>query len=300
MTRTFIVKNTPYGGNSLAYEVTNLGTMSWDINTPVSPMPLPEDSHKENMLVKMEGNSAQMSLSWTLLADDVTNFGSFDKTTLTFTRDTVSRTVFQEMEYFKTDFVPENINDAYAIYYVNDEGSNELVSEPEEGTIASMRFNVEGNSPVVWNVNMSYLVGNVIAMFEADVPEAPSKVEMSTTGTTKEVKVEWTPYDGYASSSDATTITGLFIEYKEVTGNDRLWTEVEDSMVSGSTTADRLGCEDCATPLNSPNYRIITFNDAGTYRIRLSLSSAATGDSNVRHKTSAKDPSNNNIVLAVT
>ena len=131
MTRIFIVKETeervltasPEG--LFAYEVTNLNNMSWDVNTPVSPMPLPEESHKENILVKMEGNSAQMSVSWTLLADDVTHFGTFDSTLSNasnrFIADTDSRNVFKEMEVFKEDYIPENIQDAYSIWFMSDD-----------------------------------------------------------------------------------------------------------------------------------------------------------------------------------
>jgi hypothetical protein len=324
MTRIFIVKGeTRTVGSvtgSFAYEVTNLGNMSWDVNTPASPMPLPEESHKENILVKMEGNSAQMSLSWTLLADDVTHFGALrlptDNVNGAFAADTVTRNVFEEMEIFKEQFIPENIQDAYGIWLLNDDLS--LVSgEPEDGTIAQMRFSVDGQSPVTWNVNMTYLVGNVIAMFEADVPEPPSKAIITDEAGTGKMKVLWKPYDGYASSSDAVTITGVFIQYKKQGGG--LWTDVTPSMTDavngGSADADKLGCEDCTTALSVVstltggwNHRVITLpldEDSGgnpittNFRIKISLSGSVTGDSGVRHKISGKTASGN-VVLAVT
>ena len=310
MTRIFIVKGEARTVGSVtgsfAYEVTNLSNMAWDVNTPVSPMPLPEESHKENILVKMEGNSAQMSLSWTLLADDVTHFGALNIVDGEFAVDTVTRNVFEEMEIFKEQFIPENIQDSYGIWLLNDDLS--IVSgEPEDGTISQMRFSVDGQSPVVWNVSMSYLVGNVIAMFEADVPEPPSKAIITDEAGTGKMKVLWKPYDGYASSADAVIITGVFIQYKRQGGG--VWTAVTPSMVdyvnSGTTPEYKLGCEDCTTALvevtglSGWNYRIITLPTAGDYRIKISLSGSVTGDSGVRHKISGKT-STGNVVLAVT
>jgi hypothetical protein len=307
MTRIFIVKDEGRGSGSFAYEVTNLNNISWDVNTPVSPMPLPEESHKENILVKMEGNSAQMSVSWTLLADNVTHFGSFNAATQAFVVDTDTRNVFTEMEQFKEDFIPENIQDSYSIWFMSDDLGT-IENQPEDGTIASMRFNVDGSSPVVWNVTLTFLVGNVIAMFEADVPETPSKVTISDEATTKKIKVLWKPYDGYANSADATEITGVYITYKKSGG--AMWETVTSSMVDyatgGTTDAHKLGCEDCETALiiesGAPagwNYRIITLPETGNHRIKVSLSGAVTGESGVRHKRSGKTDSGN-VVLAVT
>jgi hypothetical protein len=322
MTRIFIVKDEGRERGStigdFAYEITNLNNLSWDVNTPVSPMPLPEESHKENILVKMEGNSAQMSVSWTLLADDVTHFGAFDSTNSTisnrFTADSDTRNVFKEMEEFKENFIPENIQDSYSIWFMSDD-LNLTENQPEDGTIASMRFNVDGASPVVWNVTLTFLVGNVIAMFEADVPETPSKAIMTDESVTKTIKVLWKPYDGYASSSDATTITGVYFSYKKSGG--AMWETVTPSMVGyvngGSTEPYRLGCEDCTTALvevtglSGWNYRIITLplNEVDgvpvstNFRIKMSLSGSVTGESGVRHKLSAKT-STGNVVLAVT
>jgi hypothetical protein len=309
MTRIFVVKNEPKSNGNFAYEITNLSNISWDVNTPVSPMPLPEESHKENILVKMEGNSAQMSISWTLLADNVTHFGVFNEANTTFTADSTSRNVFSEMEEFKENFIPENIQDAYSIHFVSDNLTT-TENQPEEGTIASMRFNVDGDSPVNWGVTLTFLVGNVIAMFEADVPETPSKAIMSNESTTNQIKVLWHPYDGYASSNDAVMVTGVYFEYKKA--GENIWTAVTESMVAGidggTSSAHKLGCEGgdtCTTALveasglNGWNYRLITLPSSGDYRIKISLSSSVTGESGVRHKKSAKT-SLNNVVLSVT
>ena len=39
------------------FEITNLENLSINHNSPVTPMPLPEETSEENILVKIEGNS---------------------------------------------------------------------------------------------------------------------------------------------------------------------------------------------------------------------------------------------------
>jgi len=48
------------------YTVPNLDNMTVQYNTPISPMPLPEEDADENILVKIEGNSASIDIDWTL------------------------------------------------------------------------------------------------------------------------------------------------------------------------------------------------------------------------------------------
>ena len=48
------------------YTVPNLESLNVQYNTPISPMPLPEEDADENILVKIEGNSASIDIDWTL------------------------------------------------------------------------------------------------------------------------------------------------------------------------------------------------------------------------------------------
>ena len=53
------------------YKLPNVNSFSIDLNSPVSPMPLPEEGADSNILVKIEGNSATMSLNW-IIKDETT------------------------------------------------------------------------------------------------------------------------------------------------------------------------------------------------------------------------------------
>jgi len=46
------------------YKIPIFDDVSIDYNSPASPMPLPEEDDEEQIIVKMEGNSATISVSW--------------------------------------------------------------------------------------------------------------------------------------------------------------------------------------------------------------------------------------------
>ena len=54
------------------YELGNFKRLSYDINSPVSPAPLPEEDSDENILLKIEGNISQLTLAWKI-KDETTN-----------------------------------------------------------------------------------------------------------------------------------------------------------------------------------------------------------------------------------
>ena len=51
---------------SIRLEIDNIESLSVDMNMPVSAMPLPMEDSSENILVKMEGNSEGVNLSWAI------------------------------------------------------------------------------------------------------------------------------------------------------------------------------------------------------------------------------------------
>lgn len=252
-TNMYLVKGAdpPYEG---AFRIDNLNNLNWSIDTPVTPMPLPEDTHEENILVKMEGNTAKMDLSWTLT--DGKNFGtlsqnssgvySFDDTVV---EGGIDLTVFKQINKFKDEFVPTTIGDVYHII-ITDGSGNQLMRD--DGTISNMSFSVSGSSPIVWNVNCAFYVGNVVAMLEADIPPAPTNVLMEKVGA-DQIKFTITAYDGYATEPDGdNAITGFAYKFKF---NNGTWTQI---------FTPSLGASDSKL--------IYTFNpseNAGKYRVKV-------------------------------
>ena len=57
MGKIFLIKYDEDGAWEYRYELSNFKSITYDLNTPVSPMPLPEENAQENVLIKIEGNS---------------------------------------------------------------------------------------------------------------------------------------------------------------------------------------------------------------------------------------------------
>ena len=210
-THMYLVKGSspPYAP---AFRIDNLNNLNWSIDTPVTPMPLPEDTHEENILVKMEGNTAKVDLSWTLTEGSF--FGTLSNDV--FTPETGGDiTALAQIQKFK-EFVPKSIGDSYSIKIVGDGGNI------DKGTISNMSFSISGSSPIVWNVQLQFYVGNVVAMLESDIPPAPTSVTLvgSTSTTDGQSYIDYTvvAYDGYATeptAGSAQAVSGHKIQYKK-------------------------------------------------------------------------------------
>ena len=281
MSNIYLIKRGDTDGNSnngeqaRAYLVDNLNNLNWSIDTPVTPMPLPEDTHEENILVKMEGNTAKMDLSWTLTTG--TQFGNIDMDTNVFTAGS-ELSVFEQIDEFKTQFVPISIGDAYTVL-ITDENDNRLLDD--NGTISNMSFSVSGSSPVVWNVNCAFYVGNVVAVLEADIPPAPVQVIITSTSATS-FSYTFTAYDGYGSqpvAGDANYITGHVLKYKE--GNNG-W--ITDPPITTQT----LG----GTKSN--------LTSGGTYRVRLAQVNGNSESSSTYYWRNATEVNTGNTQLTLS
>jgi hypothetical protein len=255
MSNIYIVRTDIDG---LVYRVTNLDNLSWSVDTPVSPMPLPEESHEENILVKMEGNSARMDISWTLT--DADNFGtlSFNDTTKKYAFvGAGDLTIYQQINKFKDEFVPKSIGDGFKIVITEDDESESLL---DFGTVSNMNFSVSGDSPVVWKVRLSFLVGTVVALFEADIPERPDKVIFTTTSTAGQLSFDWTKFSGYADAPPA--LVGYKIKLKR---DNSPWEIIEFTEATASL------------PFNT-NPILITGLNGGVYRASFGLTNANSAD----------------------
>ena len=276
MTHMYLIKgigvpraNTTITDYFQVFRIDNLNNLNWSIDTPVTPMPLPEDTHEENILVKMEGNTAKMDLSWTLT--ESTNFGKLEKDGGVYTFvDGEELTVYEEINLFKETFVPISIGDSYTMLITDDSGKRIM---EDEGTISNMSFSVSGSSPIVWNVNCAFYVGNVVAMLEADIPPAPTHVLMAVFSG-NQIRFTITAYDGYATEpAGGNAITGFAYKYKKI--------------LNASGVTDTIGTWSETIPITqdpaSTNGLIYTFNPAGgagNYKLKVAQTNGNNADAN--------------------
>ena len=277
MTQIIIVK-TSEGGNTsqTAFLISNLNSFNWDVNPPVTPMPLPEDTHESNILVKMEGNSAQLSVSWTMTKGSY--FGTFDSSNNSFTANSETLTSYEQITRFKEEFIPTFIQDGYSMFVLDETTNNVLLND--DGTMTTIRFDVSGQSPVVWNASLQFMVGDVVSLFEADVPPRPRSVNMSQPNTSvKEIKVEWVEFTEFATSADAIETTGVEIHYKF---NNDIWKKFTNSDLITSEQAVGLGSGASGSSVYSPIFRTFTVSNTGKYKIKVALLSEKSDEAGIR------------------
>jgi len=191
------------------YTVPNLESLNVQYNTPISPMPLPEEDADENILVKIEGNSASIDIDWTLANYEYTTGNSHfqqwrsdndDGETLKPVTDdargkfnpvgdTGYPITFRDMDeptgnparqiyMFRQFFESKSLENDYLITIEDDATGYGAPSKPTKwyGSISQMSFAISGSSPIVWRARIQFFVGNVITVFDSDSPESPQSL----------------------------------------------------------------------------------------------------------------------------
>lgn len=300
MADIYIIKESVKDGNGKrAYRITNLDNFRWDVRTPVSPMPLPEEAHDENVLVKMEGNSAMIDVSWRLL-EGQQNFGSWVNGTQTFTPDpSLGTSAIAQIDEWRENFIPKSVKDRYSVVIPD---SNTL---EDIGTLGGINFNISGDSPVVWSAMLQFFVGTVYTIFEADVPERPSSVTISTSGSSSDprIVVGWSESTSYADANDKPPTTGVSIKYKKDGG---VWREA-NSENTGDYAVGNGGESGAPAADSTTNSFTITKTNSGTdnitsgvkYRVKVAILSADSDEAFIKHYRNGKTSSTNSMFVTL-
>lgn len=180
-----------------------------DLNTPISPMPLPEDRSTENILVKMEGNSQQVrfgcrfdgNLVELSYVEDLTSIRTdagivnvdtaLDGSAYNYDTNIITEDDnIQLVQTFLNNFESRSITDTFILRIVDKSQSPEKILFTGGGSIQSINTSTDSASPVVWNVNIDFLVGNVISIYDADVPEEITGLQVSVPSSGS-IKFRW-------------------------------------------------------------------------------------------------------------
>jgi len=173
-------------------QITAFDSLGIDLNTPISPMPLPEENADANILVKMEGNSKQVRLAFKFDSNlvsmkvkdgiaeaDIQNVNDHidvDKaggSTIDYGNDIVATNNLELLSLFLDNFESRSITDSFFFRLVDSASPTSSLFEGV-GSIASISTSADSSSPVVWNVNLDFLIGDVVSVYDADTPEMPS------------------------------------------------------------------------------------------------------------------------------
>ena len=152
-------------GSVYTYSSDNITNITIDFSTPIAPMPLPQMEDKENVLIKVEGNTTTANVSWKVRDRDASPFtgGSPYNT---------ADTAMEQIIIFKENFVPVTVSDSYVLTI----GESIVL----KGTLMKMSFAISGTSPVVWDGSFQFVHGNVASSTDSMLADAPVKTNNST------------------------------------------------------------------------------------------------------------------------
>ena len=130
--------------------IRNFQSLDFDLNTPISTMPLPECNDQGAILVKGEGNSLTISVSWTL-HDQSSSISS----------DASISTVNEQIYYWINNIQPDSIEDSWEITIPGDTSPTwDIV---RKGSIRKMSFNKSSNAPTLYEGRIEFQSGDVVA-----------------------------------------------------------------------------------------------------------------------------------------
>jgi len=231
---SFTIKHTRADGSTDTYTSNNITTVSYEFSSPVAPMPLPQMDDTENILIKVEGNTTIVNVSWTVIDDPSGNAFSGSN----------AETPMEQVAHFKTSFVPVTMADSYDLTIGT--GTEAMVFR---GVIVKMGFSVSGRAPVTWDGNFQFLHGNLQVQYDKDIAKVPELAApiANKTGTNGEVTLTGIHVD-YLGASAA--ITHYVIEYRQA--GTTAWSSVEH-----------------ATTQNTAQNFDVDLNVTGSYEVRV-------------------------------
>lgn len=205
----------------ITYQIPVFDNFNFSINSPVSPTPLPEEDSSEQILVKVEGNSTTVNLTWKMInytTDQITGSGISGNT----------RTIWEQMLALKNTFRPKSIDDAFILAVVDTGTSADVITW--SGTINSMVCSLTSTTPVSATGTIKFIEGSVVSLYNTDGSKKPTNFQADTGSSSGQIDLTWSlPTD---TGTGSPSITGYRIQYRLNNGLD--WTSVD---YTGSATS---------------------------------------------------------------
>ena len=258
---------------NLVYEFETFNNISINKRTPVSPMPLPEEDSDENVLIKVEGNTTTMSISWTILnATSPVGTGDiiWDASLGRWRSNTVEASLssFKQVEYLETSFTPNSINDYFQVKIFDTEQVDKTANNTaysKDGLLQGFTFNTDSSSPVNWTGNMEFIEGAVVTTLSGNTHEAATITAQSFTGGSSRtgISVAFKEFENYSANDRPVTI-GAILRWKPQLGVN-MWKEKEVTFTAASGNP----------PSYTKTFLISDINATGNSLIRISLTTVS-------------------------
>ena len=177
------------------YQIPIFDDLSIDYNSPASPMPLPEEDDESQVVVKIEGNSSTITISW-LIKEESSNMGAAN-TTQGFTWGADIQKVWEQVSYLQTKFVPKSVSDSFEFCIDADSDITNVFSQnapfdfKKAGTITKVSFRVPSNEPATIRASITFMVGDVVTAYALDTPSSPKDYAVAS-GAAGRLDASWT------------------------------------------------------------------------------------------------------------
>ena len=226
------------------YTLPNFKSFSYDLNTPVSPMPLPQANADKNILVKIEGNSGAIDLSWKILdnhsVNTVVSYGIDPDKNPPAVYDTIpSSTIREQINYFKDIFAPQDVSSNYQVVIRLSDTIAILPDNTDmvfKGTFTKFTFTMSDPELLTFKANAKFLQGEVVPLFAADTPSQPPNVK-AVSSSAGRIDVIWdTPLEvGSSAITSYRIYWRIFNTQVEWDYMDTNSTSTTQTDISGST-----------------------------------------------------------------
>ncbi len=180
----------PVDGSPRTTEIRNFTDVTFDLNSPLERMPIPESMCCQAILVKVFGNHNTISISWTVHLEDTnivrqTLVGAEICNTKGGIIGGDTTAPDNQLKWWLTVFQSNSISDRYNLYIgdctinpipnypptsPSDESANFTFSRAyhKEGAINNVRFSKQSTTPVTYAATMTFYVGDIQETPEED------------------------------------------------------------------------------------------------------------------------------------
>ena len=186
----------------MCYKVKVFDNIDWKFGRPISPMPLPEEGGKENVLVKMEGNTHTMNLTFLMKNESINggvtntdhsgNYGGFTDE---------SKTIFEKIQWFSNElgFIGTHLGDKYDITILSSPPAGVLPmtsptsgdgGKPEfqevvdntvlqlTGFVRNISLRTSAGEPATLRCSLEFIEGNLVGGYQNRVPQPVRSFQM--------------------------------------------------------------------------------------------------------------------------
>ena len=243
MPTTFTLTRIDGEGNTLTYNADNFVRISVDLSTPLAPMAIPMQPSNKTILIKTDGNTTSVSISWKLRETEATTAGTAsngftstgtltERSGLTPPTLTSLNTPIKIIDFWDKFFSALTPEDKFQLTLTG--------GDPMFGILQTVNFSISQQSPVVWEGNIRFVKGDVAAGIQEDLAESDFASILDSPvnangQTTSDPKIKITNLRTFYLPVD-TAITGYSIKFKK--SSDNGWTTATNANTPSDTDGE--------------------------------------------------------------